>query len=104
MLSATLFSADVDSLISTITTTRDGATDAQIKSAPNPFLKTQGEIYSEPILNISAIFGDSVLVNNHWLKLGMVEQGCKLIKIEPQNATFMCGKKQKIANLKKQTF
>ncbi len=99
-----LFSADVDSLITTITTTRDGATDSEIKKAPDPFLKTKGETYIEPTLNISAIFNDSVLVNNHWLKLGMVEQGCKLIKIEPQNATFICGKKQKIANLKKQAF
>jgi hypothetical protein len=94
--------ADVNGLINTILTTRDGATDAMVKSAPNPFSDDKIDGKLEPRFELSAIFDNQALINNHWVKLGMIIDGYKITQISSGFVVLTSGKKQKTLYLKKQ--
>lgn len=108
ILFATLAFANIDTLINTILTIRDGASDTQVKSAPNPFELISSEDNNkiekiQPRFDLQAIFDSGALINDHWVKLGSIIDGYKVESIDAQSVKLQNGKNQKILYLKPRT-
>lgn len=88
IVTATVFAADVDSLIANLSTPKDVVTQAEIAALKDPFEKPQSAEKNDtnrtifkPTLKLEAIFDGNALINGKWLKIGNTIHGYKLTQI-----------------------